>query len=377
MKELEIAEMIFGGHFSKNISLINADCFTALKTFPDSFIDSLVTDPPAGISFMGKDWDGDKGGRNGWISWLTEVMRECHRVMKPGAHGLVWAIPRTSHWTMTALENAGFEIRDIVTHLFGTGFPKSLDVSKAIDKEAGVKRSIIGRSENGAGNSGKLLGEEAGGGGCTWEKGFDLTAPATDDAKKWQGFGTALKPACEFWVLIRKPCSEKTVAKNVLKWGTGALNIDGCRIEGGILDSDKRSTHSGPSSNINFGGGKATGGDGARHNLSGRFPANLALDEESAEVLDEQSGSGGASRFFYVAKASKSDRGEDNKHPTVKSTGLMRYLCRLITPPKGVVLDPFMGSGSTGVAAKKAGMRFIGVDAEPEYFGYAQQRLVL
>lgn len=126
------------------MTLINADCLAALKDIEDNSIDALITDPPAGISFMGKSWDDDKGGRKQWISWLTEVMTECYRAMKPGAHGLVWAIPRTSHWTATALEDAGFEIRDVVTHLFGSGFPKSLDISKAIDKAAGAEKRICG-----------------------------------------------------------------------------------------------------------------------------------------------------------------------------------------------------------------------------------------
>lgn len=254
-----------------------------------------------------------------------------------------------------------------------------------------------------------------------------LSAPATDGAKKWQGFGTALKPACEFWVLIRKPCSEKTVAKNVLKWGTGALNIDGCRIEAG---SEYAKAGFGPrygaSSMPQMGGHQsrpyvedaiASGApvkDSKPHEC-GRFPANLVLDEEAAEALDEQSGItkisggsgpatarstlsfggekcqgygemsranagglgdvGGASRFFYVAKASKSDRGEDNKHPTVKSTKLMSYLCRLVTPPGGTVLDPFMGSGSTGVAAKAEGFQFVGIERDAEYFSVCERRI--
>jgi len=220
---------------------------------------------------------------------------------------------------------------------------------------------------------------------------MNLTAPATDSAKQWQGFGTALKPACEFWVLTPKPCSEKTVAKNVLRWGTGALNIDASRI-----GSENKRT------------GFANGGD--QRPTTGRFPANLVLDEDAAAALDEQSGErivapngkpsrgkssnseiygagktngstsypgekGGASRFFYVAKASKSDRGDDNKHPTVKSTKLMSYLCRLVTPPGGTVLDPFMGSGSTGVAAKAEKFEFIGIEREAEYAAIAETRM--
>lgn len=211
--------------------LMHGDCLEQLKTLADNSVDSLVTDPPAGIAFMGKEWDKDKGGRKEWVSWMTGVMSEALRVMKPGAHGLVWALPRTSHWTATALEDAGFEVRDVITHLFGSGFPKSLDVSKAIDKAAGAEREVVGENPNHRGESQtrnmytKALGQDG-----------SVTAPATDDVKKWQGWGTALKPASEHWILVRKPCSEKTVAANVIKWGTGALNIDASRI----LSADKR-----------------------------------------------------------------------------------------------------------------------------------------
>ena len=389
--------------------ILHGDCLEHLATLAAESVDSLVTDPPAGISFMGKAWDSDKGGRDAWVSWMTDVMRECHRVMKPGAHGLVWTIPRTSHWTMTALENAGFEIRDVVTHLFGTGFPKSLDVSKAIDKEAGAKREVVGQSPNwrpAKTHGGAGFDAAVGDGQAV----MNLTAPATDSAKQWQGFGTALKPACEFWVLIRKPCSEKTVAKNVLRWGTGALNIDASRIgseQVGWLGR-KGSELFDSSKSENKRTGFANGGD--QRPTTGRFPANLVLDEDAAAALDEQSGErivapigkpsrgkssnseiygagktngstsypgekGGASRFFYVAKASKSDRGDDNKHPTVKSTKLMSYLCRLVTPPGGTVLDPFMGSGSTGVAAKAEKFEFIGIEREAEYAAIAETRM--
>ncbi len=345
--------------------LYRGDCLEVLKTFPDSYIHSLVTDPPAGIGFMNKEWDKNKGGRDSWILWLTEVMKECSRVLKPGAHGLVWALPRTSHWTATALENAGFEIRDIITHLFGSGFPKSHN-----------------------------LGD---------------------------GWGTALKPASEHWILIRKPCREKTVAKNVEVHGVGGINIDECRVEfipnkfgdrafskeSGIVKND--SNTSGWDS-IN----SAKKNDNAKTSFEktkslGRFPANLILDEEAAEMLDDQSGNlhpsgnknsglsktagmfgigdggfsqttdykdnGGASRFFYCAKASKKDRGEENHHPTVKSSKLMEYLCKLITPKGGTILDPFMGSGSTGLAAKRLQFEFIGIEENEEYFEIAKKRL--
>lgn len=402
----------------KRVELLNGDCLDILKWIENDSIDSLVTDPPAGISFMGKDWDSDKGGREHWIAWMTLVMSECLRVMKPGAHGLVWALPRTSHWTATALEEAGFEIRDVVTHLFGTGFPKSLDVSKAIDKAAGAEREVLGPNPSAIGRKSNKTGGNLIGGQTSDRELVDvITAPATEAAKTWQGWGTALKPASEHWILIRKPCSEKTVAANVLKWGTGALNIDECRVAVGEEtlarpplstnkhEGYKRPWNEDPEARARAEASKALAADKAQS--LGRFPANLVLDEEAAQALDEQSGAlksgslkpykqanrdgysgsmpeirevtrdaseGGASRFFYVAKASKKDKGADNTHPTVKSTELMSYLIRLVTPPGGLVLDPFMGSGSTGVSARRRKFRFIGIEKNQSYFKIAKAR---
>lgn len=354
------------------------------------FIESLITDPPAGISFMNKKWDDNKGGRDQWVAWMTEIMSECLRVLKPGAHGLVWALPRTSHWTTTACENAGFEVRDVITHLFGSGFPKSLNISKAIDKQ-------------------KL------------------------DSKQWDGWGTALKPASEHWILIRKPLSEKTVASNVIKFGTGGINIDGCRVEY-QSENDKHSsrpTHADEPGNRYSLIGQTTKGHKLDHNPhQGRFPANLVLSHSehctdemceldcAVKALDGQtkdtragkpSGSfscrpkrentpnsqksisdrgdlekkqgyesgevSGASRFFYCAKISTSERGEGNNHPTVKPKKLMAHMIKLITPPNGTVLDPFMGSGSTGIAASENGFNFIGIEKEREYYDIAVKRI--
>jgi len=487
--------------------LIDGDCLDQLRELPANSIDSIVTDPPAGISFMSKAWDGSKGGRDGWVEWLCEIMRECYRVMKPGAHGLVWAIPRTSHWTATALENAGFEIRDVITHVFGSGFPKSMDISKAIDKMAGAERVIVATKRKTPSYKNKSTNTDS----SNWDYGSSnltyeapITVPATEDAKKWQGFGTALKPASEHWILIRKPISEKTVAKNVLKYGTGAINIDESRV-GFSSERDKKSAKPGGKITGGFGGGLLDGGDlGAIENEkykqpSGRFPSNFILshsedcepsshvfpdgstasqcsDDCPVKLLDEQTkdtragkprggkivnrtfknamfnlgadnrvdgdqfnDTGGASRFFYCAKASKSDRNagleglevhrygagigqgkdpnapvvEKNFHPTVKSTKLMEYLIKLVTPPvvfecnvcstqadhmsalsrhdqsirtcsdcgstlvarAGIILDPFMGSGSTGVAALKLGFKFIGIEKEKEYFEIGETRI--
>lgn len=447
--------------------MILGDCLTILKTLETESIDSLITDPPAGISFMGKAWDHHKGGRSEWILWLTQVMRECLRVMKPGAHGLVWAIPRTSHWTATACEDAGFEIRDVITHIFGSGFPKSLDISKAIDKAAGAEREVVGTYKSPEGTSGESdgSGSNFGVGGLN-----DITAPSTPEAKKWAGFGTALKPASEHWVLIRKPIEEDTVAANVLAHGTGGINIDASRIS-----FDSKEEFAGvkdPFNHISQGEGMTKwvpGAEKQKHTAllykpGGRFPANLLLshNDDCVEVgvkkvktgsgssyikgntshwkdgnefeglgygreqtvsafqcsencpvaeLDFQSGtsksqsggksgsnanpmswdeentardrgghtdSGGASRFFYVAKPSKREKNlgcELNSHPTVKSTKLMSYLITMITPPNGTVLDPFMGSGTTGVAAKQLGFKFIGIEKEEEYFKIAEARI--
>jgi site-specific DNA-methyltransferase (adenine-specific) len=392
------------------MNLILGDCLEVMKGISSDSVSSIVTDPPAGISFMGKDWDKDKGGRDNWIAWMREVMEECLRVLKPGAHGFVWALPRTSHWTATALENAGFEVRDVVTHIFGSGFPKNHNVSKAIDKMHGAEREIVGKAVNSYPDTGRKDMHRSGGG-----KIFDakeglkenlITKPSTKDAKQWEGWGSALKPSNEHWILVRKPLEKKlTVAKNVLKHGTGAINIDASRIE----TSDKLSFGSREiGDGIKYGKCKPTT-EGVQ-NPQGRFPANTIVDESAQAELDEQSGdsksvggqsgvkksgttysknwgekqnkkgcgfgdSGGASRFFYCPKAPKKDKGPDNKHPTVKNTKLMSYLINMITPPNGVVLDPFMGSGSTGVASQREGFGFIGIEMEEEYFNIAKERI--
>lgn len=402
--------------------VICGDALEVLKTFEDNGFHSMVTDPPAGISFMGKKWDSNKGGRDVWIKWLTEIMREAHRVLKPGAHILVWALPRTSHWTATAVEDAGFEVKDIVSHIFGSGFPKGMDVSKAIDKKLGAEREVVGK-----GTSGKTRGVlNAANYPDSFGGDYDITAPSTEEAKQWDGWGTALKPAVEFWILARKPI-EGTVVDNVLKHGVGGLNINECRV-GTEQTITKRNGNSGA-----YGRYGKDDRVFERVNPPGRFPANLILShsEECGETcvdgcpiktLDEQSGvskskrrignrtgkgagrygefegqkqvamghddSGGASRFFktfnpesdgslfmYCPKASKKDRGEFNNHATVKNTRLMEYLIRLITPAGGTVIDPFAGSGSTLVAAKRGGWKYVGIELDPHYVEIANRRL--
>jgi hypothetical protein len=205
-------------------TVLEGDCITLMQALPDACVDAVVTDPPAGIAFMSKGWDHDRGGRAQWIAWLAERMAEALRVLKPGGHALVWALPRTSHWTGTALEDAGFEVRDRVAHVVGSGFPKSVNVSKAIDKLAGAEREVIGPGARHGGGLNLIYGEGMGDGAKP-----PITAPATEDAKRWDGWGTALKPAVEDWWLVRKPI-RGSIARNVLEYGTGALNIDGCRV---------------------------------------------------------------------------------------------------------------------------------------------------
>jgi site-specific DNA-methyltransferase (adenine-specific) len=566
--------------------LLRGEALEALRALPDCSVDALVTDPPSGISFMHKGWDSDKGGRVAWVAWLAEILRECLRVLKPGAHALVWALPRTSHWTATAVEDAGFEVRDIITHLYGSGFPKSLDISKAIDASDAVQerrrralaftawmrstgitaaqictltgtdmgchltthptqpfiatadmfdllrphlpavppeiealvrertvesenlkaravvvvKTCVDASVRRPGFAGEAFGEDG-----TSTREVEITAAHSPEAAQWAGFGTALKPASEHWILARKPL-EGTYAENVLRWGVGALNVDGCRIgnrertEYGLAKSTRSQgvAYGAPSESADFDASK------------GRWPANLVLShdercvlvgEEEEEVpvltptgdadsrtlafgartvtgtqrvsrdvyacvpgcpvrmLDEQStpkmhgagkkkaasearGSanavtykhggggarhgdvGGASRFFatfspdasrfhYCAKPARSEKDaglehlptrtggeatgrEDGSaglnspragggrgggvkchHPTVKAVALMRWLIRLVTPPGGLVLDPFAGSGTTGVAALAEGMAFLGVerdldDATGGPLGYAE-----
>ena len=374
--------------FNERVTLYLGNCLDVLKTMESDSVDSIVTDPPAGISFMNKHWDTDHGHRDQWIAYFAEIAKECLRVIKPGGHALVWAIPRTSHWTATAWENGGWEVRDRIIYCFGSGFPKSHNISKAIDKLA--------------------------------------TAPATDAAKQWDGWGTALKPAVEDWWLLRKPLSEDTIAENVLEYGVGGLNIDKCRIEY-INDKDKTQALAGDAFKrkdlTDKGWSRPWMEDQSRIDQInqeakeraqlGRWPANLIHDgsEEVTELFPDTGGStykapnarlrkghklvesngtsnapdsygdsGSAARFFYTAKASKSDRNEGltikNTHATVKPTSLMQYLCRLITPPDGIVLDPFMGSGSTGKACMLEGFRFIGIDMEEEYVAIARARIV-
>jgi len=498
--------------------VFHGDCRDVLRSLPDNSVDSIVTDPPYELGFMGKKWD------NSGIAYDVTVWAECLRVLKPGGHILAFGGSRTWHRLAVAVEDAGFEIRDNIAWIYGSGFPKSLDVSKAIDKGQGVnrdrqlqftawmrstgitaeqineatgtamashylteksqpaiatadlfdklrpylpavpeaierlvaertgiewtaykQREVIGQSSNGiAGGTGKHAGEEKAYG---FAKDFAITNAATSEAKTWEGWGTALKPAHEPVVVGRKPLTG-TVAENVLAWGVGGLNIDGSRI-GTAVETWPSSRNYSSAEMSRPGSTNASDAETQKTGPApaGRWPANVIFDEVTAGLLDEQVGtltsganpksrgndssravygdfrgqnnvipargidSGGASRFFYVAKASKRDRNEGleeleavsagdmvdrvegsagmdspragagrtsgakNFHPTVKPTQLMRYLIKLVTPPGGTVLDPFTGSGSTGKAALLDGFQFVGVELTAEYLPIIEGRL--
>lgn len=369
------------------MKLLKGDNLELLKTLEDNSIDSIVTDPPYGLKFMNKKWDYSVPSKEFW--------EEVYRVLKPGGHVLSFGGTRTYHRMVVNLEDAGFEIRDCISWLYGSGFPKSMNIGKQVDRIQGNEREVVGERE--------LQGTAIHEGNHRPE---DMnTIPITKGTSPQEGFGTGLKPAQELICMARKPISEKTITDNVLKWGTGGINIDGCRIGSDIIK-------------IRGGGREFKDGfnGGWKNNCGnvnvGRFPANIILDEEAAKVLDSQSGiskSSGASRFFYVAKAlskerdlglgegfEEKDKFEDksqmfqnvedgsfareikkvkNNHPTVKPINLLIYLVRLVTPPNGIVLDPYMGSGSTGIATLLEGFDFIGMELDEDYFKIASARI--
>jgi len=471
------------------MTLLIGDCIEQMKTLEADSVDAIVTDPPYGLEFMGKEWDGF-GTPLGFQTWSEQWAREALRVLKPGGHLLAFGGTRMYHRLAAGIEDAGFEIRDTLMWLYGSGFPKSLDVSKAIDKvngeagrllkftqwfrAAGVARSQASlamfearhisangtmaghyyaqtvsaqpaiptpeiwatlrplcadvpawvdelvariaaeREVTGLKDGTSAVSESGIGAAAVGVKQqkiqVSITAPSTEAAKKWQGWGTALKPAVEPIVLARKPLIG-TVAANVLTHGTGALNIDASRIG---TSKEIPGSPNGKGGTFGFMGGwgdKNAAMSGQNPNI-GRWPANILLDEEAAALLDEQSGvsksqggrigkkehgslaigaagvyekgdpgfgdTGGASRFFYVAKASRSERNaglERNIHPTVKPVALMKYLIRLVVPKGGTVLDPFLGSGTTAVAAIEEGVEWIGCEREPEYVEIIKARV--
>jgi site-specific DNA-methyltransferase (adenine-specific) len=447
-------------------------------------VDAVVTDPPAGIKFMGADWDGDKGGRDQWIAWLAAIFGELLRVTKPGGHAIVWGLPRTCHWTAMGMENGGWRIRDVSVHLFGQGWPKGTNISKAIDDAAGVVRPIVGPDPEAKRRNKKKPrfngATYAGGEVVQGAREIGLTEPVTEDAKKWDGWHTLLKPGAEHWLIAQKPLSEKTVVENVLKHGVGGIHARACALasdyegpregeasaarvyaegpkdfhakpgpRGGspkgrfpanvtlehtadcVLRGKKRVKSSGYSPGFQgdvFAGPSA----GAKRRLI--RPESVHVDPDGTEVvedwecpascavrmLDAQSGAvgchggdvtaemaslgygkqargsaravtpsiGGASRFFYVAKASRSEKerglewmereaGEEwaNLHPTVKSIELMRWLCRLVTPKGGLIVDPFAGTGTTILAALAEDFRILAVEEKAKFVAIARGRV--
>ena len=429
------------------VELHRGDCLDVLQTLAENSIDAVVCDPPYHLTstnrgstpgsvaaskdvfarvksggFMGTKWDG------GDIAFRPDVWREVLRVLKPGAHLVAFGGDRTFHRLACAIEDAGFEIRGTIAWVFGQGFPKSLDVSKAIDRAAGAEREVVGinedylrRKPNGMKTSGANTYNYS---QSQYETDARITAPATDAAKQWNGFGTALKPAMEMICLARKPLSEGSVAANVLRFGTGAINIDGCRVETQTGDYDHPG-NSGIANNRNIYGDFANANQSKPNGL-GRWPANL-IHDRSAEVLaafpdsdgamgavrgtekpkvgtavfgdygnrpaqDVRGDGGSAAQFFasfpndgeppeikrlwYGSKADVDDR-LGSSHPTVKPVDLMQWLCRLVTPPGGLVLDPFAGTGTTGEAAFRESMRCVLIEREAEYCADIRRRMVL
>ena len=394
-----------------------------MSEMADNSIDAVVTDPPYELGFMGKSWDASG------IAYNTEVWRQCLRILKPGGHLLAFGGSRTYHRLACAIEDAGFDIRDQIMWVYGSGFPKSMNIGKAIDKAAGASREVVG-----VGKSGKNRNVlNAANYPDTFGGDYEITEAATQEAKQWEGWGTALKPAHEPIVVARKPVNG-TIAQNVMTWGTGAINIDGCRVkrdDGDDSVAGSRTATFGTQETVSGGNGSG----GWEQNDIGRFPANF-IHDGSDEVLQlfpnskagkpqEKRGTGGiwgkgdghsipvgpsygddgsAARFFYCAKPSTAERNagleglqkkkadtrsdvaagmwkdknaaHQNHHPTVKPITLMRYLIRMVVPPNGIVLDPFLGSGTTGVAAIQENIDWLGFEMNPGYADIAHRRTV-
>ena len=375
----------------------HGDCREILRGLADNSVDSIVTDPPYELGFMGKKWD------SSGIAYDVDVWQQCLRVLKPGGHLLAFGGSRTFHRLAVAIEDAGYEIRDTIAWISSKTFPKSLNVSKAIDKKLGAERKVVGKARGARNGNGKKV--DYGNFASANDGYYDVTLASSPEARKWQGWGTGLKQVVEPVVLARKPI-EGTVADNFLRWGVGGLNIDASRIGDEQVTINTFDNGAKPF-------GNAVGEAYTSRVSTGRWPANVMLDEAAANTVDEQSGNtkdgvavrrngnsgtglfpvrvaknsldvgyggyGGASRFFYVATASKKDRNEgldtQNTHPTVKPVALMQYLIRLITPPGGLVLDPFTGSGSTGKAALLDGYQFVGAELTDEYLPIIESRL--
>ena len=403
--------------------IIEGDCITEMKKLPENSVDAVVTDPPYGLEFMGKEWDKFKQGnelnkKNQLQQFCYSWAKECLRVLKPGGFLLSFGGTRTYHRMVCGIEDAGFEIRDMIEWFYGSGFPKSLNIGKQVDKIQGKEREIIGKENYSMPKADNTIGANSYGiSGGSLKNGVTakrIISNITKGNSEWEGWGTALKPAHEPICVARKPLSEKNVALNVLKWGTGGINIDESRINYKSEQDKSQATPQGKcTSNIAKGNRPDVNTEGRldfeRPKQIGRFPANLILDEEAGKMLDEQSGvsksnpkprnrkvkgmwhnlqsnnpeeyndKGGASRFFYCAKASKSERNiglaDVNSHPTVKPIKLMEYLIKLVSKEGAVILEPFLGSGTTALACVKLNRKFIGIEKEPEYIEIAKARI--
>jgi site-specific DNA-methyltransferase (adenine-specific) len=411
------------------IRLIQGDNLKILPTLKSNSVHAIITDPPYGLvgnsrggssqpgdlntpygrsgpskkrGFMGKEWDGSGIENN------VDMWKECFRLLKPGGHLLSFGGSRTYHRMACAIEDAGFEIRDQIMWVYGSGFPKSHNVGKAVDKLQGNKRKVGNFRKDGRGKWDLKLQREKGDTGIGHMDGSHQKYFETKGNSEWEGFGTALKPAHEPICLARKPLTG-TVAENVLKHGCGALNIDGCRVAiDPVSDASQlRTMNRSQKQDRNGWGMNQNEGDSPQVvSTQGRWPVNFCHDgseEVTKHFPNTKSGTGSgltqtkarswkntstaginrighndfgsAARFFFCAKSSKRERSKDNNHPTVKPLKLMMYLCKLITPPNGIILDPFMGSGTTGISAKRLGFGFIGIEKEKEYYNISEQRI--
>jgi DNA modification methylase len=411
--------------------IIKGDCIEEMKKLPENSVDSIVTDPPYGLGFMGKQWDtfdktqfgkeGEEGendlkvkknfkilpryNSDGLYDFTKSWAEECLRVVKPGGYILCFSGTRTYHKICMGIEDAGFDIRDMISWLYGSGFPKSLNIGKAVDKVQGNERKVIGNRKAHDIRGNALMEATV----PEYKKEVSqIQIDITKGTSEWEGWGTALKPACEPIVVARKPLSEKNVALNCLKWGTGGINIDGCRVGFRNDEDEKESKNKTQHSKYPNSVVRNSAKNGIYHEdlreptdyvATGRFPANIILDEEAGKML------GKPSRFFYCAKASKSERNlglkkeevidcdrnpncysadvpfnrssnpKKNNHPTVKPMKLMQYLVRLVTKKGGLVLDPFLGSGTTACACIKEGMNYIGIERDEDYCKIAEARI--
>ena len=414
-------------------NIILGNCIDVLKTLEENSIDSIVTDPPYGLAFMGKSWDSFKTNKE-YREFSESWAKEAYRVLKPGGYLLAFSGTRTYHHMAVGIEDAGFKCKDMIQWVYGSGFPKSMNISKSIDKSKGLERKVTGVKPGHENFEGRNSVASLNKGGALAEQGFSRpwmndpekvnkyhmqTEANSKEAKEWEGYGTALKPANEPIMVAQKPISEGTIAANCLKWGVGALNIDGCRV---LYDetnkpipqiaNNKRDVYN---KKTMFDGQSALKSETKAvigSSTVGRWPANF-IHNGSKEVIDlfpntksgamkhevqayggesntkmlrgksgpsnQHGDSGSAARFFYCAKTSTKERHagleDKNDHPTLKPIELMKYLVRLVTPHNGTVLDPFMGSGSTGIACIQEGKEFIGIEMSEDYFKIAQNRI--